>query len=259
MSALESDFLNRAAPPGSMRYFALLYASAKQRESLTALFVIDAEIRASTLAAHEVAHTRLQWWRAEIDRLVNRNAQHPATQTLQAAMPAAEFSILHELLMAADMDMAHMTYNTGPELNAYLHRSGGAIFELASRSTDGNARRAGALIRRVETLRDLTIDSRNGRVYWPLDELENRKISIEQLARGQSTDAIRRLLATEIARLRAEFDVLQILYRPLIVLAKLHVQLLNRIERANCDVFSQRHELGPWKKSWTAWRAARRS
>ena len=83
---LDPDYINRAAPPGSMRYFALLYAPVEQRELLTALFVIDAEIRASaTQVAHEVAHTRLQWWRAEVDRLINRNAQHPATQVVQAA------------------------------------------------------------------------------------------------------------------------------------------------------------------------------
>jgi phytoene synthase len=96
MTPLDTDYIQRAAPPGSMRYFALLYAQPKQRDLLTALFVVDAEIRASAVqVAHEVAHARLQWWRAEIDRLVNRNAQHPATQLLQTAQPKADFSALH--------------------------------------------------------------------------------------------------------------------------------------------------------------------
>ena len=166
---LDPDYINRAAPPGSMRYFALLYTPAGQRELLTALFVIDAEIRASaTQVAHEVAHTRLQWWRAEIDRLINRNTQHPATQVVQAALPTADFSILHELLVAADMDVARMTYNNSSELNGYLERSGGVILEFAAQglrnASRQYARKLGGLIRRVETLRDLVMEARAGRV-----------------------------------------------------------------------------------------------
>src|SRR5690349_12842343 len=99
MTMLDAEYLNRAAPPGSMRYFALLYAAPEHRDAFTALMVIDSEIRASINAAHEVAHTRMQWWRAEVDRLVNRNPQHPATQLLQNALPNAEYSRLHELLV----------------------------------------------------------------------------------------------------------------------------------------------------------------
>src|SRR3982751_3967640 len=107
---LDLDYIRRAAPSGSMRYFALLYSPADFRELLSALFVIEFEIRSSTNAAHEVAHTRMQWWRGEIDRLINRDAQHPATLVLQSAIPHANFSLLHEVLTAADMDLARMTF-----------------------------------------------------------------------------------------------------------------------------------------------------
>lgn len=256
MTALDPDFIQRAAPPGSMRYFSLLYTPPEQRESLTALFVVDSEIRATTHVAHEVAHTRLQWWRAEVDRLVNRNAQHPATQVLQAALPDADFSKLHELLVAADMDVARMTYSSTNELDAYLQRSGG-ILEFATPKSDST--RLGALIRRVETIRDLSFDARAGRVYWPLDELDAKQVSVEQLRSNQPLYSIRALIATEVARLRSEFDALQCASRPLAVLAHLHARLLRRIANANHDVFTQRHQLGSIEKVWTAWRAARRT
>src|SRR5437868_15335377 len=106
---LEDSLINRAAPPGSLRYFALLYTPEPLRDAVTALYVIDAEIRESAQSAnHDVAHTRLQWWRQEIDRLVNANPQHPATRTLNslASFDRKNFSRLHELLVAADMDLA---------------------------------------------------------------------------------------------------------------------------------------------------------
>src|SRR3954467_5383951 len=105
--------VNRAAPVGSMRYFALLYTPPELREAVTALFVIDAEIRESAQSPnHDVAHTRLQWWRQEIDRLTNNNSQHPAARILQAQaqFDRKRFAKLHELIVAADMDLARMTY-----------------------------------------------------------------------------------------------------------------------------------------------------
>ena len=242
-----------------MRYFALLYTPTERRGLMTALFVIDAEIRASVNTAHEVAHTRLQWWRGEIDRLINRNAQHPATRVVQTALPDGDFAILHELLVAADMDLARMTYNNDNELAAYLERSGGAIFELANERPRQSTRRAGAFVRRVETLRDLTMDVRAGRIYWPLEKLESHNLAVEQLHDTRPSAASRALVAAEISRLRTELAALRTSLRPLAVLIQLHAKLLDRIERAHYDVFSQRHELSPLEKVFTAWRAARRS
>jgi phytoene synthase len=256
---LDLDYINRAAPPGSMRYFALLYAPREQRELLTALFVIDAEIRISaTQVAHEVAHTRLQWWRAEVDRLINRSAQHPATQVVQAALPTADLSVLHELLVAADMDVARMTYNTATELTAYLERSGGVIFELLTGQRD-YARHVGAFVRRVETLRDLAIEARAGRVYWALDDLDQHQVPIATLHANAPSPATNSLIAAEIERLRLQFAAMTPASRPMHVFAQLHAKLLDTIERADFNVFAKRHELGAIEKAWTAWRGARRS
>jgi phytoene synthase len=261
MTMLDAEYLNRAAPPGSMRYFALLYAPAEQRDALTALLVIDSEIRASINSAHEVAHTRMQWWRAEVDRLVNRNPQHPATQLLHSALPNAEYSRLHELLVAADMELARMTFNTANELNAYLERSSLAMHFVAADPV--SARALGTWVRRVETIRDLAMDVRAGCIFWPLDQLDAGGITLESLRANKMTDAIRQLLATEMSRLENQIEPLlasatEPSLRPLVVLAELHRKLLRQIARADYDVFTQRHELSPFKKVWAAWRAARR-
>jgi 15-cis-phytoene synthase len=258
--SLAAEFLQRAAPPGSTRYFALLYATPTERELLSTLFVIDSEIRASIYAAHEVAHTRLQWWRTEIDRLINRNAQHPATQALQSALPNADFSVLHEVLVAADMDVACMTYQTKAELDAYLIRSG-TVYEFAAQPSPEarlHARQLGTLLRRVETLRDLSIEAKAGRVYLPFDELDTRKITLENLRSTQPPKLLIDLVAAEVQRVATELNAIPLVSRPLTVLGQLHARLLTQITAADHDVFSQRHELGPLRKVWTAWRAARR-
>lgn len=255
---LDAELINRAAPVGSMRYFALLYASPEERLALEALLAFDAEIRASLEAAHEVAHARLQWWRNEIDQLIKRQAQHPATRALQHSLPQTDFSVLHERLVAADLDLACMTYHTTDELAAYFERSGGALFAPLA-PQDATLRRAGAFIRRVETLRDVASDVRAGRVYWSLEELKARGIDIGDLSNPHAPDAVRRLIASEIVRLQTEYATLHTPSRSLNVLMALHQRLLHRIARANFDVFIQRHELKPFEKVWTAWRAARNS
>jgi phytoene synthase len=275
VSRLDDSLVNRAAPVGSMRYFSLLYAPEDRRDQLCALYVIDAEIRESAQSAnHDVAHTRLQWWRGEIDRLVNGTPQHPATRLLNDTTPTdrMSFSKLHEALVAADMDLARMTYSNMRELRAYCSRSGGAIQELmaaqlvapapldeANRAT---ANRMGSGVRQSEILRDLRQDACDGRVYLPQDLLGGHNVTLEDL-RGREVaprlktalreyrDAVQDELHSALAASGAQL-------RPLAVLAALHRRLLDRIGAHDYDVATSRIELGPIEKPWVAWRAARR-
>jgi 15-cis-phytoene synthase len=274
VAPLDDSLVNRAAPPGSMRYFSLLYAPEDRREQVCALYVIDAEIRESAQSVnHDVAHTRLQWWRGEIDRLINGNPQHPATRLLHEAhaVESASYSKLHELLAAADMDLARMTYSNMRELRAYCSRSGGAIQELmaaqllapapldeANRAT---ANRIGIGVRQSEILRDLRQDTRDGRVYLPQDQLTAHSVTLEDL-RGREVaprlktalrefqDAVQKELQSALAAVSAPL-------RPLAVLGALHRRLLKRIAAQDFDVATSRIDLGPIEKPWIAWRAAR--
>jgi len=283
---LDASYVNRAAPPGSLRYFSLLYTPPGKRPVLTALYALDTEIRdAARSANHDVAHARLQWWREEMDRLVNGGVnggpQHPAARLLaQAADPGAGFSGLHELLAAAGMDLARVTYATAEELRAYCARSGGTICEIiaaqlcapaplddASRRL---AQRVGIGIRMTEILRDVRQDAWDGRIYLPLDLLERHDIHYERLRTHDMDAPLRTLLESFAAGAREALHGASGTasepaaehagaLRALHVLAALHERLLDRIAARRYDVASQRIELGPIEKPWLAWRAARRT
>jgi 15-cis-phytoene synthase len=276
-SALDDSMVNRAAPAGSMRYFSLLYVPEQQRDAILALYVIDAEIRESAQSAnHDVAHTRLQWWRMEIDRLINGNPQHPATRTLheRAAVDAHSYAKLHELLAAADMDLARMTYANLRELRAYSSRSGGAIQELIAAQLAGtptldasiraSANRLGIGIRQSEMLRDLRQDAYDGRIYLPLDHLDQHQLKPEDLRAREIHPRLKNALSAFREAIRVDLDTPadrrhSAQLRPIRVLAALHRRLLDRIAARNYDVASDRVELGPIEKPWIAWRAARRA
>lgn len=275
MSLLDDSLVNRAAPPGSMRYFSLLYAPADKREAITALYVVDAEIRESAQSAnHDVAHTRLAWWRAEIDRLVNGAAQHPATRALaqREAPMRAQFARLQELLAAADMDLARMTYANARELRAYASRSGGAVTELIAMElfapqapTEPQrafSHRVGVGVRQAEMLRDLRQDAYDGRAYLPLDEMDARSITLAEMRSATMSEHVRAALRQWRERIDEDLtardgDERDERLRPLHVLAALHRRLLDRIAARRYDVAAERIELGPIERSWTAWRAAR--
>jgi phytoene synthase len=277
---LDDALINRAVPPGSLRYFALLYALPAQREALTALLVIEMEIRESACSGnHDVAHTRLRWWRSEVDRLINGSAQHPATRMLQSAasLPHDFWSLLHEVLSAADMDLARLTYRNMDELSAYCARSSGAIYELAAlqalspATPDAALRsavnRVGGSLRQTEILRDLRQDCRAGRLYLPLDILERHQVSSSELQQPQFSTAtqaaLREYCGSVLERLDAALAALtrtvHAALRPLLVLAALHRRLLQRMS-ARLDILArERIELGPIEKPWIAWRAAMRA
>lgn len=274
---LDDSLVNRAAPPGSMRYFSLLYTPQEKRAAVTALYVIDAEIRESALSAnHDVAHTRLQWWRQEVDRLVNGNPLHPATRTLASSVSSPKrFAKLHELLVAADMDLARMTYLNMAELRAYGARSGGALQEsiaallLSPAPLDEAARaasnRVGSATRLTEMLRDARQDAYYGRLYLPLDELERAGVGLETLRAREVSAGAKLVLSRFSTDIAQDLDAatasiplsMRSHLRPLIVLAMLHRRLLRRIASRNYEIARERIELGPLEKPWVAWRAAR--
>lgn len=277
MSSIDEGLINRAAPPGSMRYFSLLYSPEARRESVLALYAIDTEIRESAKSAsHDVAHTRLTWWRAETDRLINGNPQHPATRVLheRTGGDRSIFNKLHEVLAAADMDLARMTFGNQQELRAYCSRSGGAIQELVAsqlvasgtldEATRAAANKLGVGIRMTEVVRDLRQDAYDGNVYLPLDLLDQHELKNDHLRAREVDpklkDALRVVRNNAIAELDLPPRGPQTEHlRPVYVLAALHRKLLDRIAARNYDVATERIDLGPLQKPWTAWRAARKA
>jgi len=274
---LDSTLTARAAPPGSMRYYAWLYTPEAQRDFLAALLLLEAELHDSAHAVHEVAHVRLQWWREEIERLIAGKAQHPATQVLQAATQDRpgrfDFQLLHQTLLSAAQELANVTFETDTELNQYLHNGLGALFTLfAERSTDApsaqllaTASEIGAFIRRAETTRDVRQDFHHGRLYLPLNKLDELNIEYETLQQPQWPDAFVQLLQSRCAEHLSAYRTLKQgllttekqALRPLLVLGDLHAQLLQRLAADFVAHTRQRLELGPVQKLWTAWRTAR--
>lgn len=265
------------APPGSLRYFAVLFAPPARRPVLDALYGFEAEIRATVeTVSHEAAHARLQWWRAEIDRLVAGRATHPVAIALQPLRENrnVDVSLLHETLAGADLDLARITYRNWQELEAYCYRAAAALQTVAAAVLAGDrtlseaertfARQLGSAVRQAEMIRDLRRDLRIGRLYLPLDALDTAGLDLASLQQSPPPPALEPLVESWRERAAAALTALPGLLpereqrsaqRPGLVLGALHEKLLAQTARATPESMA-RAELGPVTRLWTAWRTA---
>lgn len=275
---MTDDPLQRGTPPGSLRHFAVMYAADPARPLLRALYAYEAEIGDTVQSSsHEVAHTRLQWWRGEVDRLLGGHPQHPITRALRPLRDLAgeQLSLLHEPLVAADIDLARLTLESTRELEAYCFRAGGSLQTLAAYASSGDAalsdlerdfaRRLGSAVRRTELLRDLRGHLARGRLPLPLDVLAGAGVDPHAVRADTMTPALAAVLAAMRHELRQEFRRLaDVLDRPSrarqrqgLVLAALHDRLLEQVDHGG-ELARTRAEVPGWTKLWTSWRTALR-
>jgi phytoene synthase len=273
---MSDDALQRGTPPGSLRHYAVTYAPEQARPMLAALYAYEAEIAETVWSSsHEVAHARVQWWRGEVDRLLGGQPTHPVTRALRPLreLLGERLSLLHESLVAADIDLARMTFANSTELEAYCFRASGSLQTLAAHASSADAvlsdaerefaRRLGSAIRRTELLRDLRGHLAAGRLPVPLDVLAEAGIDPLALRPDTMTPAFGALLGATQEALRRDFDELarsldrisRARQRHGIVLAALHGRLLQQIEHGP-ELARRPAEVPGWNKVWTAWRAA---
>jgi phytoene synthase len=271
---LDQTYLQRARPPGSPRYFALLFAPAGQQASLTALFALQAEIQFAAHAPvdHGVAHTRLEWWRGEIERLAAGAPAHPVSRELLAANRGVDFAPLAQLVTDAQWELARLTLETSEEFQAACWRSQGVVqwigMQLAGAPAvhaESFAKDLGAALALERILLTLRPASLSGTVRLPVAELNDRGITLEDLREKQPSAALARYVAelSEHAgeRLRSSVDSLheplRSTLRAYIVLAELSRAQLRCIARAARRAKDFQQEPSTLQRLWTAWRAAR--
>jgi phytoene synthase len=267
------------AAAGSLRYYAVLFSTPARRDGVRALYSVAAEIeRCVHLENHDVAHTRLQWWRQELDRLAAGHAQHPVTRALKgvrAAVQPDQLSLLQELTVAADLDLARFEYPSWQTLAAYCFRASGSLQTVIAATlaspvalTDAErefARRVGLGVRQTEMLRDLAHDAADGRCYVPREALEAHGLDLDTWragARPDSREALHREWLDRVTNdLRTAGNALghdeRARQRHGIVLRDLHLRLLDALRTRKRE--NSRTDITAWTKLWTAWRAAVRS
>ncbi|HZC87527.1 MAG TPA: squalene/phytoene synthase family protein [Steroidobacteraceae bacterium] len=257
------------------RSLARLYSSTVLRPVLVALSSLEREIGVSLRPGldHQVAHTRLAWWREECDRTARGSPAHPLTRELAALLAplgTAPLAALAGFVDTADWDLSCATFDTRRELTGYCERWSAAMIaplvSLASPDAPATQARAlGVSLREIELLLALAADARAGRLRLPLDELERVHLPPESLAHPPWPAALAELLRHRHREVRASLgaalDALPPAARPplrgLIVWATLACAGSARAEQRLPQADTARDHHAPLD-GWRAWRVARR-
>jgi len=241
-------------------YYSFLALPPRKRSAIIAVWdfcraVDDAvdEERERTRAAEQ-----LRVWRGELASVYNGTV--PQTRQGRALQPyVREFRLprtpFEDLIDGVEMDLDHARYPTFDALAEYCRRVASTvglicveIFGYRDPGTREYAVNLGMALQLTNIIRDVAVDLGNGRVYLPADDLARFGVAEEQLRAGVVTPAIRSLLAHECARAREFYRrAAQSLppqdARSLVaaeIMGAIYYEILQRIERAEYDVFSSR-------------------
>jgi hypothetical protein len=98
-----------APDPGSIHFYAELYAPPQRRALLRAVHALESGVRASLRPGldHQVAHVRLSWWQQEAERAGAGAPSHPLAGRLQAAAgTGALAAALRDWVQATQAELA---------------------------------------------------------------------------------------------------------------------------------------------------------
>ncbi|MDP2640493.1 MAG: presqualene diphosphate synthase HpnD [Betaproteobacteria bacterium] len=262
---------SKAAQSGSSFYYAFLFLPPQRRRAITALYAFCREVDdiVDECTDTGVARTKLAWWRQELARLYAGQPQHPVARALAPAIQP--FGIKHEYLAeiidGMQMDLSQNRYLDFDALEQYCHRVAGvvgllaaSIFGYRDERTLAYAHTLGLAFQLTNIIRDVGEDSRKGRIYLPLSELQQFKVSADDILHARQTENFVHLMAFQIERAeryyRAAFEQLPQLdrkaQRPGLIMAAIYRALLREIADDGCKVLSQRTALTPVRKLWIA-------
>ncbi|MFA5488199.1 MAG: presqualene diphosphate synthase HpnD [Candidimonas sp.] len=264
---------NKAAQSGSSFYYAFLFLPPERRKAITALYAFCREVDdvVDECTDPSVARMKLAWWRAQIGKMVEGRPEHPVTIALAPHLQsfALKTENFHAIIDGMEMDLDQSRYLDWPALRKYCWHAAGVVGELSAgifgHTQDATlvyAEKLGLAFQLTNIIRDIGDDARRGRIYLPIDELQQFDVKASDILNGHYSDRFEALMRFQAERARRHYqEALQALpeadrraQRPGLMMAAIYHALLEEIEDENWQVLHQRISLTPIRKFWLAWK-----
>lgn len=263
----------KAAASGSSFYYAFLFLPKSRRAAITAFYAFCREIDDVVDEVRDpgVAATKLAWWRSEVAQSFAGEPHHPVMKALMPLTHAfgIEARALHEVIDGCQMDLEQTRYLDFPALRRYCHLVAGVVGEVAARIfgqtdplTTGYAHKLGLALQLTNIIRDVGEDALRGRIYLPVNELQQFDVKAHEILNRVHSDRFVALMRFQAARAHTAYDeALAMLpaddrraQKPGLMMASIYRTLLREIERDDFQVLNQRVSLTPVRKFWLAWK-----
>jgi phytoene synthase len=258
---------------GSSFYYSFLFLPPERRRAITALYAFCREVDDTVDEATDgsVARIKLAWWRTEVSKMYAGTPTHPVMLALQPHI--APYNLQEQHLLAIvdgmEMDLDQSRYLDYPGLQRYCWHVAGvvgilsaSIFGYTNPQTLLYAEKLGLAFQLTNIIRDVGDDARKGRIYLPVNELQQFGVTANDLLKLQHSDKFEALMRFQSARAQAIYDeALGLLpkedrraQRPGLMMAAIYRTLLTEIQRDGFHVLNQRISLTPLRKLWLAWK-----
>jgi phytoene synthase len=199
------------------------------------------------------------------------NPTHPVTLALQPHV--APYSLDGKHLLAIidgmEMDLDQTRYLDYAGLRKYCWHVAGvvgilsaSIFGYTRPETLQYAEKLGLAFQLTNIIRDVGEDARKGRIYLPVNELQQFNVTAADLLNARHSENFEKLMQFQVQRARAVYDEAfaflpkedRRTQRPGLIMAAIYHALLDEIERDRFHVLNQRISLTPIRKLWLAWK-----
>lgn len=264
---------NKAASSGSSFYYAFLFLPKPRRAAITAFYAFCREVDdvVDETADAGVARTKLAWWQGEV---TNAYAGKPTHPVMKALMPlAADYQIeqhhLQAIIEGCNMDLEQTRYLDFPGLQRYCHLVAGVVGEVSAHifgqtdpATTRYAHTLGLAFQLTNIIRDVGEDALLGRIYLPVNELQQFDVKAHEVLKRTYSDRFTALMRFQAQRAHGLYEEAFALLptadrraqKPGLMMASIYRTLLREIEADNFQVLHQRVSLTPLRKLWLAWK-----
>lgn len=265
----------KVAESGSNLTAAFKILDPERRAAINALYAFCREVDdvVDECSEPQLAAIKLSWWKTELDRLFQGQAQHPVTKALAArmndyALPQESFQ---EIIAGVEMDLTQNRYANWDDLDLYCDRVAGAvgllsarIFGAVSPATLDYAITLGRALQYTNIIRDVGDDARKGRIYLPAEALQQANVDAGSILRCENTPALSQMLQDMADRAHQLYDKAMTTLpaaerraqRPGLMMAAIYRDLLRLLESESFQIMHQRVSVAPARKLWLAWRTA---
>lgn len=263
----------KAVQSGSSFYYSFLFLPAERRRAITALYAFCREVddTVDECTDMSIARNKLMWWRKEVKAMLDGTPSHPVTQALHPHLTSysLEGKHLQAIIDGMEMDLDQTRYLDYKGLQRYCWHVASvvgilsaSIFGVSRPETLQYAEKLGLAFQLTNIIRDVGEDARKGRIYLPVNELQQFNVTAADILNARHNENFQKLMRFQAERAESAYQEAFALLpaedrraqRPGLMMAAIYRALLNEIREDGFHVLNQKISLTPIRKLWLAWK-----